>query len=173
MGPAPKTLNWWICQDEEEKRLAYGEQRYVQCLMRCHPQLPEISNTSDWIYALQTSIFNKVRICLQCRRHRRCRFNPWVGKIPWRRKWQPTPVFLPEKSHGQSNLVDCSSKGCKELDTAERLSTRISLSLCVTCVCVLLSTHFWFSIYVSIFIHSYAYICICLSTIVVEVCFTV
>ena len=32
-------------------------------------------------------------------------FDPWVGKIPWRRKWQPTPVFLPEKSHGQRSLV--------------------------------------------------------------------
>ena len=37
------------------------------------------------------------RICLQCGRPR---FNPWVGKIPWRRKWQPTPVLLPGKSHG-------------------------------------------------------------------------
>ena len=36
-------------------------------------------------------------ICLQCGRPG---FNPWVRKIPWRRKWQPTPVFLPEKSHG-------------------------------------------------------------------------
>ena len=41
----------------------------------------------------------------QCRRHRRCRFNPWVGKIPWRRKWQPTPVFFPGKSHGQRKLA--------------------------------------------------------------------
>ena len=39
------------------------------------------------------------------RRHRRCRFNPWVRKIPWRSKWQPTPVFLPGKSHGQRSLV--------------------------------------------------------------------
>ena len=31
---------------------------------------------------------------IQRRRHRRCRFDPWVGKIPWRRKWQPTPIFL-------------------------------------------------------------------------------
>ena len=37
----------------------------------------------------------------QCRRHG---FDPWVGKIPWRRKWQPTPVFLPGKSHGQRSL---------------------------------------------------------------------
>ena len=35
-----------------------------------------------------------------CRRCKRCEFHPWVGKIPWRRKWQPTPVFLPGKSHG-------------------------------------------------------------------------
>jgi len=34
----------------------------------------------------------------QCRR---CRFNPWVGKLPWRKKWQPTPVFLPKESHQQ------------------------------------------------------------------------
>ena len=40
----------------------------------------------------------------QCRRHGRSRFNPWVGKIPRRRKWQPTPVFLPRKYHGQRSL---------------------------------------------------------------------
>ena len=39
-------------------------------------------------------------ICPQCKR---CRFDPWVGKIPWRRRWQPTPVSLPGKSHGQRN----------------------------------------------------------------------
>ena len=33
------------------------------------------------------------------------RFNPWVGKIPWRRKWQPIPVFSPGKSHGRRSLV--------------------------------------------------------------------
>ena len=41
----------------------------------------------------------------QRNRLRRCRFDPWVGKIPWRRKWQPLPVFLPGKSHGQRSLV--------------------------------------------------------------------
>ena len=41
----------------------------------------------------------------QCRRHERHGFNPWIGKIPWRRAWQPTPVFLPEKSHGQRRLL--------------------------------------------------------------------
>ena len=38
----------------------------------------------------------------QCWRHKRCRFDPWIGKIPWRKPWQPTPVFLPGKSHGQT-----------------------------------------------------------------------
>jgi len=41
----------------------------------------------------------------RCRRPKVHRFNPWVGKVPWRRSWQPTPVFLPEESHGQRNLV--------------------------------------------------------------------
>ena len=48
-------------------------------------------------------------------------FNPWVGKIPWRRKWQPTPVFLPGESHGRRNLVGYSPRGHKESDTTERL----------------------------------------------------
>ena len=38
----------------------------------------------------------------QCKRCKRHGFDPWVGKIPWRKAWQPTPVFLPWKSHGQS-----------------------------------------------------------------------
>ena len=41
----------------------------------------------------------------QCRRCRRLGFDPWVRKIPWKREWQPIPVFLPEKSHGQRSLV--------------------------------------------------------------------
>ena len=41
----------------------------------------------------------------QCRRRRRHEFNPWVGRIPWRRAWQPTPVFLPWESHGQRSPV--------------------------------------------------------------------
>ena len=41
----------------------------------------------------------------RCRRLQRRGFSPWVGRIPWRRAWQPTPVFLPGESHGQSSLV--------------------------------------------------------------------
>ena len=45
----------------------------------------------------------------QCRTHR---FDPWVGKIPWRRKWLLTPIFLPGKSHGQRSLVGYSPQFC-------------------------------------------------------------
>ena len=44
-------------------------------------------------------------------------FDPWVRKIPWRRKWQPTPVFLPGKSQGQRSLAGYSPWGHKESDT--------------------------------------------------------
>ena len=56
--------------------------------------------------------------CLQCGRPG---FNPWVRKIPWRKKWQSTPVLLPGKSHGQRSLVGYSPWGPKESDTTERL----------------------------------------------------
>ena len=51
----------------------------------------------------------------------RHRFNPWVRKIPWGRKWQPTPVFLHGKLHAQRSLADCSSLGRKESDETEWL----------------------------------------------------
>ena len=60
-------------------------------------------------------------------RYRRHRFGPWVGKIPWRRKWQPTPVLLPGESHGGRSLVGYSPWGRKESDTTERLHFHFSL----------------------------------------------
>jgi len=51
----------------------------------------------------------------------RCRFHPWVGKIPWRREWQPTPIFLLGEFHGQWSLAGYSSRDDKEPDMTERL----------------------------------------------------
>ena len=65
----------------------------------------------------------------QCKRHG---FSPWVRKIPWRRKWQPTPVFLPGEFHGQRSLSGYSSRDCKELDM---IFIYIS-----TCVCLIIIT---------------------------------
>ena len=53
----------------------------------------------------------------QCQRLRRHGFIPWVERIPWRRKWQPTLVFLPGKSHGWRSLGGCSSWGPEESNT--------------------------------------------------------
>ena len=58
----------------------------------------------------------------QCRRLRKHRLNPWVRKIPWRRRWQPTPVFLPGKFLGQRSLAGYSPWDCRESDTTERLN---------------------------------------------------
>ena len=59
----------------------------------------------------------------RCKRHG---FDPWVGKIPWRRKWQPTPVFLPGKCHGQRrSLAGCSPWGLQESDPAEHACTTV------------------------------------------------
>ena len=55
----------------------------------------------------------------QCRRCWRGSFDPWVGKIPWRRAWQPPAGFLPGECHGQRNLVGYSPWGHKELDMTE------------------------------------------------------
>ena len=56
-----------------------------------------------------------------CRRHTRCGFDSWDGKIPWRRKWQPTPQLLPGKFHGQRSLEGYSPWGHKELDMTEHV----------------------------------------------------
>ena len=70
-----------------------------------------------WIHSIDLgfpggSAVKKKKICLQ---YRRCSFDPWIGKILWRRKWQPTPVFLPGKSHGQRSLGGYSPWGCKKV----------------------------------------------------------
>ena len=61
--------------------------------------------------------------------HGRCGFDPCVRKMPWMRKWQPTPVFLPGESLGQRRLAGYSPSGCKELGTTE--DTLVQNILCV------------------------------------------
>ena len=55
----------------------------------------------------------------QRRRYKSQGLDPWVGTIPWRRKWSPPPAFLPGKFQEQRNLVGCSPWSCKESDTTE------------------------------------------------------
>ena len=65
-------------------------------------------------------------------------FNPWMGKISWGRKWQPTPVFLPGKSYGCRSLTGYSPWVCKELDMAKQLHfhlfTFMHISSCISII---------------------------------------
>ena len=65
-----------------------------------------------WCQLERTHLPTQVR----CKRHR---FDPWVGKIPWRRARQPTPSFLSGESHGQRSLAGYSPQGCTELDMTQ------------------------------------------------------
>ena len=82
---------------------------------KAHP--PFIKMAGDWCTGCGREMLlwwlRQQRICLHSRRPR---FESWVGKIPWRRAWQPTPVLLPGESHGQRSLVGYSPGGRTESD---------------------------------------------------------
>ena len=73
---------------------------------------------STQIHMCPGGISGKETAC-QCKRRKRHKFDPWVGKISWKRAWQPPPVFLPGESHGQRSLVGYGPKGHKESDMTE------------------------------------------------------
>ena len=94
---------WWQCvQDNFSLRIIM---RFLIRSLMCSGELPW------WLSAKESAC--------QCKRHG---FNPWAEKIPWRRKWLPTPVFLPGKSHRQRSLGATVHEVTKELDTSERLT---------------------------------------------------
>ena len=88
----------------------------------------------------------KKKSAYQCRRRI---FDPWVRRIPWKGKRQPTPVFLPGKSHGQRSPAGYSPQGHKESDMTERLSMQKSQTkqtksvLCSDICSVFVLTHFF------------------------------
>ena len=69
----------------------------------------------DWGFLGGSAIKN----LLQLRSRRRRWFSPWFGKIPWKRKWLPTPIFLPREFHGLKSMVSHSPRGRKKSDTFE------------------------------------------------------
>jgi len=78
--------------------------------------------TYIYVYRLPKWCSGQESTC-QCKRCKRYRFNPCIRKILWNSKWQPAPVFSPEKFQGQRSLGGYSLWGCKKLNTTEKLST--------------------------------------------------
>ena len=127
------TLSLWISYGlpypmKPFKLMTFGS-KHIDKLFNCHPLLQQYyvndfisqlevlkgkervsvpSHRSCWGFPAGTN--GKEPAC-PCRRHKRPGFASWVGKIPWRRVWQPTPVFLPGKSHGQRSLESYSPWG--------------------------------------------------------------
>ena len=99
-------LAWGIPRTERGRLQCTGLYMCV-CTYRCIH-----THTHTRIGGLPRWHSGKESTC-QCRKRRRRGFYPWVGKIPWRRKWQSTPVFLPEKSYGQRSLVGYSPWSCR------------------------------------------------------------
>ena len=102
MATCSSILAWEIPWTEESGRLqAMGLQRVGHdWVIKQQLFFPIIINYTTASLGAQQS-----RICLQCRSCRRLGFDPWVRKIPWRRAWLPTPVFLPGESHEQRSLA--------------------------------------------------------------------
>ena len=71
----------------------------------------ELCKASITLHRLPWWLSGKKSMC----QRRRCKFDPWVRKNPWRRKWQPTPMFLSGKSHGQRDLTGCGLWGYKRV----------------------------------------------------------
>ena len=118
----------------------FGYKSFILCIV-CKYFLP-------FYQLLLISLFPLLYICLQCWRPE---FNPWVGKISWRRQWQTTSVFLPGKSHGHRSRVGYSPWGGKESDMTERIHFHFHRSFlaCYNLTCL------FFSFFLLMFLVSY------------------
>ena len=92
--------------NKEIKDIQTGREK-VEMSLFADDMILYIKNPQNKISSLVAQL---VKNLLQCRRPG---FDPWVRKIPWRRKWQPNPVFLPGESYGQRGLAGYSSWGCE------------------------------------------------------------
>ena len=105
----------------------HGQKSLVGCSPRGYKEL----DTTEWLSTSPPTLDQRgfpggsvvKRICLIMQEMQEMLVRFWIRKILWRRKWQPTPVFLPGESHGQRSLAGCSLWGHKESDMTEPLST--------------------------------------------------
>ena len=116
----------WRCLQQQENTHWQREVKSPSCTTGCSEgkkQTKYLVLQSSLLWSGEGTPFasgtNGEELACQCRRHKRCRFGPWVGEILSGRKWQPTPVFLPGESHGQRSLVGYSPWDRKELDVPQ------------------------------------------------------
>ena len=121
----------------------------------CAKKKSGLCYTTDVIRDFPGGASGKESACQRGRR-RRCWFDPWVGKIPWRRKWQPAPVLMPGKSYGQSPCYSPwghkESDRCAERSTARRFSVGLRPRSRVW-----LYTSWWMLVLCSMFTDSYCF----------------
>ena len=122
---APRSRNTWAVRRKERSVMQSQEPVWGMVF-----QPPDVKYVKQWIWILFISVqglpswYSGKESACQCRSWKRHRFIPWVEKIPWSWKWQPTPVFLPGESHGQRSLVGYIPWGHKELDMTEYAYTK-------------------------------------------------
>ena len=130
----------WIGDSGSVPRLKWWRQGL--CLVQCSSGWIVIMEPKSWallwpVLGFPCGTGGKEPAC-QCRRHKRCGFYPWVRKIPWKRAWQPTSVFLPGECHGQRSLVGYSPRGHKMSNMIEQLTLsnfdvlQVCQMLCIT-----------------------------------------
>ena len=115
----------WLCKD---KKKLLKSLTVLKISTNCYSDIKWFPS-SDIILTKQS--FSNITMCLgfpdcsdskECLQCRRLRFDSCVKKIPWKREWPPTPVFLPGEFHGLRSVAGYSPQGCKEWDTIERLT---------------------------------------------------
>ena len=114
----PTLCDPWTAAYQAPPSMGFSRQEYWSGVPLPSP-IHSLLFLTTKLYIVTTASSGKESIC-QCRR---CGFDPWVGKIAWGRKWQPTAVLLPGKSYGQRSLVGYSPRGCRELDMTEGTRT--------------------------------------------------
>ena len=127
-APFP-TKGWWVMRFPPSSAPSVSLR-----LCRCHSAAAAKQTSLNAVHLLMCfpgGASGKDLTC-RCRRCKRRGFSPRVGKIPWRRAWQPTPVFWPGESHGQRSLEGCSPWGLPIQTPLKRLSTDARICWCVS-----------------------------------------